>query len=168
VSELAARIRLQLERSGRSAREVSRAIGASKNFVQSLLDGESKNPSVKHMKALARELGVTLEYLDTGRSGPDDEARDGLQIALSEPWWEPSPLPSPEVAAAISSEARAIRNRLGSGGSLDVVYWRAWLRDRHAQLRRGLEAPAGTVVQDEGGTAADDLGRSTKSTPRRR
>jgi transcriptional regulator with XRE-family HTH domain len=170
VSDLARRIRRELERTGKSARAVSLAIGQSKNFVQSILDGSSKHPSAESLTAIARELGVNVEYLLTGHGGAvvDDEAKDGLQVALSEPWWEPGPLPPPDVAAAVASEARSVRNRLGTQGALDAVYWRAYLQERLTDIRRGGSKVAAAVVHDTGGSAADDLGPGTKSSRPRR
>jgi transcriptional regulator with XRE-family HTH domain len=70
--------RLRLER-GLSQRELS-AQGVSYAYISRIEAGE-RMPSVKALRTLARKLGVSPEYLETGR---DLAAREELEIALNE------------------------------------------------------------------------------------
>lgn len=66
------RLQEALDRSGKSKRAVSLAIGAHAGYVRDLLDPERFNvPSATRLSALARELGVSSDYLTGETSNPD-------------------------------------------------------------------------------------------------
>lgn len=58
------RLREQLDRTGKSKRQLSLAIGAHAGYVRDLLDPERFNvPSATRLQSMARELGVSADYL---------------------------------------------------------------------------------------------------------
>src|SRR5947207_11023988 len=72
--------RLRLER-GLSQRELSEP-GVSYAYI-SRIEGGARRPSVKALRMLARKLGVTADYLETGSEIRDTEERE-LRIADAE------------------------------------------------------------------------------------
>jgi transcriptional regulator with XRE-family HTH domain len=72
--------RLRLER-GLSQRELS-GPGVSYAYI-SRIEAGARTPSVKALRMLARKLGVTVEYLETGRDLRDTDERE-LRIADAE------------------------------------------------------------------------------------
>lgn len=163
VGGLAERLREELSRQKKKAASVSKAAGQSKNFVQSILDGDSQRPAWERVDAVARELDVSTEYLLTGRLPrerergggrpaleADDSGADGLERALATRWWDPEPVPPPAVAVQIANEARSERN-LGASG-LSAVYWVDYLRQRWRELRRPEKVATPSV------DTSDDLG----------
>src|SRR6266571_69430 len=72
--------RLRLER-GLSQRELS-SPGVSYAYI-SRIEAGARTPSVKALRMLARKLGVSVEYLETGREIGDTEARE-LKLADAE------------------------------------------------------------------------------------
>src|SRR5207244_9671675 len=72
--------RLRAER-GLSQRELS-APGVSYAYI-SRIEAGSRQPSVKALRQLARKLGVSPDYLETGRDIDEREARE-LRIADAE------------------------------------------------------------------------------------
>src|SRR5438552_12723517 len=72
--------RLRLER-GLSQRELSEP-GVSYAYI-SRIEGGARRPSVKALRTLARKLGVSADYLETGSEIRDTDARE-LQIADAE------------------------------------------------------------------------------------
>jgi tetratricopeptide (TPR) repeat protein len=81
VEPIGARLkRLRLER-GLSQRELS-GPGVSYAYI-SRIEAGARTPSVKALRMLARKLGVTVEYLETGRDLRDTDERE-LRIADAE------------------------------------------------------------------------------------
>src|SRR5437667_8850223 len=72
--------RLRLER-GLSQRELSEP-GVSYAYI-SRIEGGARRPSVKALRMLARKLGVSADYLETGSELRDTDERE-LQIADAE------------------------------------------------------------------------------------
>ncbi|MGB2953845.1 MAG: tetratricopeptide repeat protein [Gaiellaceae bacterium] len=72
--------RLRLER-GLSQRELS-APGVSYAYI-SRIEAGARRPSVKALRMLAPKLGISVEYLETGRDLSDDEERE-LRLADAE------------------------------------------------------------------------------------
>src|SRR5689334_5389196 len=72
--------RLRRER-GLSQRELS-GPGVSYAYI-SRIEAGARTPSVKALRMLARKLGVTVEYLETGRDLRDTDERE-LRIADAE------------------------------------------------------------------------------------
>src|SRR2546423_12735436 len=72
--------RLRLER-GFSQRDLS-SPGVSYAYI-SRLEAGARTPSVKALRMLARKLGVSVEYLETGRDLRDTDARE-LKLADAE------------------------------------------------------------------------------------
>src|SRR2546425_9103346 len=72
--------RLRVER-GLSQRELS-SPGVSYAYI-SRIEAGARTPSVKALRMLARKLGVSVEYLETGRETGDAEARE-LKLADAE------------------------------------------------------------------------------------
>src|SRR5919202_2507135 len=65
--------RLRLER-GLSQRDLS-SPGVSYAYI-SRIEAGARTPSVKALRMLAQKLGVSVEYLETGREIGDSEARE--------------------------------------------------------------------------------------------
>lgn len=83
------RLELLLKERGRSARDVSLAIGQSPDTLRNILRGATLNPKANVLDAIAAELGTTAEYLLHGTGpAPIEQAqivsRD-LRIARKEP-----------------------------------------------------------------------------------
>lgn len=72
--------RLRLER-GLSQRELA-AQGVSYAYI-SRIEAGTRQPSVKALRTLARKLGITADYLETGRDIDDGDARE-LRLADAE------------------------------------------------------------------------------------
>src|SRR2546423_11798764 len=72
--------RLRLER-GLSQRDLS-SPGVSYAYI-SRIDAGARTPSVKALRMLARKLGVSVEYLETGRDIRDEDERE-LRLADAE------------------------------------------------------------------------------------
>src|SRR5712691_12525259 len=72
--------RLRLER-GLSQRELS-SPGVSYAYI-SRIEGGARTPSVKALRMLAQKLGVSVEYLETGRDLRDVDERE-LRLADAE------------------------------------------------------------------------------------
>jgi tetratricopeptide (TPR) repeat protein len=72
--------RLRLER-GLSQRQLA-APGVSYAYI-SRIEGGARRPSVKALRTLARKLGISADYLETGSEITDDDARE-LRIADAE------------------------------------------------------------------------------------
>src|SRR5947209_10883095 len=72
--------RLRLER-GLSQRDLS-SPGVSYAYI-SRIEAGARSPSVKALRMLARKLGVSVEYLETGRDLGESEERE-LRLADAE------------------------------------------------------------------------------------
>ena len=72
--------RLRLER-GLSQRELA-SPGVSYAYI-SRIEAGTRQPSVKALRKLARKLGVTAEFLETGSDVRDEELRE-LRLAQAE------------------------------------------------------------------------------------
>lgn len=70
------RIERRMQRTGRSARSLSLAIGQNPAYIQQLITGmrNKKVPSLQIMRAIADELGTSVEFLVYGES--QQEAKD--------------------------------------------------------------------------------------------
>ncbi len=69
---LPARLREALEQSGKSMRQLSIAIGAHPGYIRDLLDPDRFNvPSATRLQAIARELGLSADYLAGSSSDPE-------------------------------------------------------------------------------------------------
>lgn len=165
VSELAQRVYDALQRKKMSARQASLLAGLSKNYVQSILDGESENPTTAKLEALAGVLGVTVDHLVNGTPMPS-MFPDGLERILEERWWEPLDRPEPRIAAQVVNEARAEKN-LGATG-LSGAYWRDFLHSRLKQVKRPDKVIEGTTVVDAGTDNPRDDVSGGKSGPKGR
>ena len=159
--------RLQQER-GLSQRDLS-APGVSYAYI-SRIEAGARRPSVKALRLLARKLGVTPEYLETGSELSGAEARElrlaeielGLRLDGLAPLDELEELLAEAVAAA--DERAAARARIALGLA-------AFERTDYAETIRHLEA----VVESGAGNplARPDvyatLGRAyaARGTPRR-
>lgn len=81
------RIQDALERSGRSAREISLRANLGSTFLSELLRDPSRSPTVAKMEALAKALGVDPAWLITGAQ-PTSNA---MTRSAAEPWTPPDP-----------------------------------------------------------------------------
>lgn len=61
------RIRLARRRAGLSQAKLAAAIGVQRSAVSHWESPQGKNPSVTHLRELAKVAGVTFEWLATGR-----------------------------------------------------------------------------------------------------
>ncbi|QKV20265.1 XRE family transcriptional regulator [Oricola thermophila] len=75
---VSARIRQRLEETGRSAASVSRAAGHGVDFIRDFLTGRKKRMSADALVAIARELGVTVAWLQGNDEAvmPDGEGEE--------------------------------------------------------------------------------------------
>jgi transcriptional regulator with XRE-family HTH domain len=114
--------RLRLER-GLSQRDLSEP-GVSYAYV-SRIEAGARRPSVKALRMLARKLGVTAEYLETGSEVDSEDARE-LRLAEIELRLRLDGNVSPneiedvlEDAVAHADEAIAVRARIALGFAAD-------------------------------------------------
>ena len=127
--------RLRLER-GLSQRDLSEP-GVSYAYV-SRIEAGARRPSVKALRMLARKLGVTAEYLETGAEVAQDDARElrlaDLELRLRlDGGVEPAELEALLAdAVAHADEAVAARCRIALG-------FAAFERGDHAPAVRYLE-----------------------------
>jgi transcriptional regulator with XRE-family HTH domain len=56
--------------------------GVSKGFLSDLENNEQKNPGVNYLRAIAGALGVTLQYLTTGRGSAGTEGEVRIPASL--------------------------------------------------------------------------------------
>lgn len=85
--ELWERVKLACDRSGRSMRSLSEAIGRDPKYVQKLIERAATRPDAVAMAALARETGVAEGWLVYGRGSPDgspDDRDDAAQAPAPE------------------------------------------------------------------------------------
>ncbi len=78
------RIRLARRHAGLSQAQLAQAVGVQRSAVSHWEATQGKNPSVKHLRALALTTGVQFEWLATGRGGMSpsrEEALDGVAAA---------------------------------------------------------------------------------------
>lgn len=72
------RIDRRLAATGKSAKGASREAGQSESFIKNIRLGASKSPRTDGLKALARVLGTTIDWLTEGRGPEVAAASDGL------------------------------------------------------------------------------------------
>ncbi len=138
------RIRRLREAAGLSQRELA-GPGVSYSYV-SLVEGGRRRPSIRALRVLARKLGTTPEYLETGVDVSDRELRElrlsevELQLRLADDVGEAEQkLKALEAEAIEAGDARATtRARIGLGLA-------AAQRGAHAEAIALLEQ----VVKDE-------------------
>src|ERR671936_1128341 len=105
--------RLRLER-GLSQRELS-SPGVSYAYI-SRIEAGARTPSVKALRMLAQKLGVSVEYLETGREIGDVEARElrlsdaELEVRLGENIAE-----AEEKLRSVLDEARRAGDHIAGG-----------------------------------------------------
>lgn len=100
------RIRLARRRAGLSQAKLAAAIGVQRSAVSHWESPQGKNPSVTHLRELAKVAGVTFEWLATGRGKMElsEEAvldsvsaadailvEDALELRLMQSFREASP-----------------------------------------------------------------------------
>ena len=92
------RIRDRMEELDLTAKGLSLAAGLNETYVRDLLKADIPNPRLNHIKALAKELRVSVEWLDTGKSSAEvidiwgikldrakaDDARSYLEFLASQ------------------------------------------------------------------------------------
>jgi len=134
--------RLRLEK-GFSQRELS-APGVSYAYI-SRIEAGSRRPSVKALRELARKLGVSADYLETGSEISDADARElrladaELQLRLTGDieGAERALLEIAEDATQAGDLAAASRARLGLGLA---AYARASYAEAAARLEQAIES----------------------------
>jgi transcriptional regulator with XRE-family HTH domain len=145
VEPIGARLkRLRLAR-GLSQRELS-SPGVSYAYI-SRIEAGARHPSVKALRQLAPKLGVSVEYLETGREIGDDDARElrlgeaelklRLEDDLAAAEAEFSAIAAEAVAAA--DENAYTRARLGLG---EIAARRGEFRNAIAELEPALASPS--------------------------
>src|SRR5438094_6926457 len=156
--------RLRLER-GLSQRELS-SQGVSYAYI-SRIEAGARTPSVKALRMLARKLGVSPDYLETGR---DLGAREELEIALNEAELE---LRLAEDTANAEERLRAVLSEAEEAGDFAVVVraraalgLAAFRLGQHREAIRQLEAAlaSGRVSPVSHWELYGTLGRSYVST----
>ena len=76
------RIRLARRRAGLSQAKLAAAIGVQRSAVSHWESPQGKNPSVTHLRELAKVAGVTFEWLATGR-GKMELSEDAVLDSVS-------------------------------------------------------------------------------------
>jgi len=73
------RIRSRLDEIGAKAGPLSKDTeGLNETYIRDLLDNDDPNPRIKHLTVLAGALGVSIEWLLTGRGSPEECAPASL------------------------------------------------------------------------------------------
>jgi len=67
------KLKLEMERQGISARELSSMANVGSSFIYDLLSGRSANPTTKKISAIANALGVSLSYLLSGSKNTTEQ-----------------------------------------------------------------------------------------------
>ena len=65
-SPMAKRIIQKMDELGFNAKQLSLLAGLNETYVRDLLKADAPNPRLQHVKALARQLKVSVEWLDSG------------------------------------------------------------------------------------------------------
>lgn len=78
---VASRVKRIVDETGRSARQLSLAIGSSKSWIQTVIDGLSQNPEAERLRKLAEETGYSFDWLATGRGEPKASTASGADVA---------------------------------------------------------------------------------------
>ena len=65
-SPMGERILMRMKELGFNAKQLSLAAGLNETYVRDLLKAEKPNPRLQHLKALTVELGVSIDWLDSG------------------------------------------------------------------------------------------------------
>lgn len=81
------RLQQALDRSGRSARDVSLRAGLGSTFISELFRNPDRSPTIAKMEAIARALGVDPAWLISGAS----DRVNSLTRSVAEPWTPPDP-----------------------------------------------------------------------------
>ena len=129
--------RLRLER-GLSQRELS-SPGVSYAYI-SRIEAGARTPSVKALRMLAQKLGVSVEYLETGREIGDVEARElrlsdaELEVRLGENISE-----AEEKLRSVLDEARRAGDHIAGGRAAIGLGFAAAQRGNHLDAVERLE-----------------------------
>ena len=70
-SEMGERIVQRMEERGLNAKQLSLLAGLNETYVRDLIKAKEPNPRLRHLKALAMELGVTVTWLDSGEESAE-------------------------------------------------------------------------------------------------
>ena len=141
VESLGERLRRLRQERGLSQRDIA-SPGVSYAYV-SRIEAGARQPSVKALRKLARKLGVSAEYLETGRDVHPGEERElrlsqaALRLRLEEDLAEPEKdFRAVLDEAALDGDADAVlRARLGLG---EVAFRRGDYREAVRQLEEPL------------------------------
>lgn len=68
-SPMGERILERMEELQLNAKQLSLAAGLNETYVRDLLNSEAPNPRLRHVTALAEQLGVSVTWLDSGNEG---------------------------------------------------------------------------------------------------
>lgn len=109
-----------IEKSGKSKRQLSLAIKAHAGYVRDLLDPERFNvPSAARLNALARELGVTSDYLIGTTDNPDPVLSE-VTILDQSISWSPSRSDLPPIPLVGTGDCATIQFEADTGEMLDI------------------------------------------------
>jgi phage repressor protein C with HTH and peptisase S24 domain len=72
VTQLAARLKVQMDDTGLNAREIADRASVGRSFIYDILSGKSINPTVSKLAAVAEILGVSVPYLISGEQEEED------------------------------------------------------------------------------------------------
>lgn len=139
VSSLALRLKVLIDRTGKSITEVATSAGLSKGYVARILTGEREHPALESLIPLAKVLRTTPTYLQTG-----DPAVNITTELLNDPGFK---------QAGVSSPARRLEF---------VLYLASYLYSGHLRLEDiatylGLTYNELRSLLKAGGAVADDL-----------
>lgn len=121
ISEiLPKRVQEALDRTGKTKRAVSLAIGAHAGYVRDLLDPDRFNvPSATRLNALARELGVSSDWL-TGSTANPDPVLSEVSIAEQQIHWRGALTDLPPIPLVGTGDCATIAFEDATGKMLEV------------------------------------------------
>ena len=109
-----------IEKSGKSKRKVSLAIGAHAGYVRDLLDPDRFNvPSAARLNALARELGASSDFLVGASDNPDPVLSEVAIADRTIDWRGPQP-DLPPIPLVGTGDCATIQFEDQTGAMLDI------------------------------------------------
>lgn len=111
-NDMGRRVYMRMVELGMNMKQLSIEAGLNETYVRDLLKDEDPNPRLKHLRALATALKVSLEWIENGRGvGQIDP---GLQDVID--WWGDIP---EDRQKFLTETADAMRQRELTGAEFD-------------------------------------------------
>jgi transcriptional regulator with XRE-family HTH domain len=138
MTTLKARLKHILLEKGWSQRELAKRAGVSKNYVQTLISGQTARPSAEKLDKIAKTAGFSYDWLSRGV-----EPRRPYEFPLSaEPRANETPLGRASIAArllGLSEEAIQAVQARNEQHSVDPgpLYWFRQIEAEHCRFSHG-------------------------------